>query len=118
MLRGRCAGLFLGRLGSAGTQLRGWFKELMAEVLQLADGADVWVTPRQPRLARSSTAQTNDRQVASPGNRPMTLTRRWDSPKVRSMKLECRMRFQCSRGKRKCTVSEAKSSSRQATALG
>ena len=47
--------------------------------------ADVWVTPRQPRLARSSTAQTSDRQVVSPGSRPMTLTRRRDSPKVRSM---------------------------------
>jgi len=47
--------------------------------------ADVWVTPRQPRLARSSTAQTSDRQVVSPGSRPMTLTRRRDSPKVRSI---------------------------------
>ena len=49
---------------------------------------DVWVTPRQPRLARSSTAHTNDRQPVSPGSQPMTFTRRRDSPKVRSMKLQ------------------------------
>jgi hypothetical protein len=38
MLRGRCDGLGLGCLGGAGTELTGWFKELVAEVLQLADG--------------------------------------------------------------------------------
>ena len=38
MLRGRWDGLGLGRLGGAGTELTGWFKELVAEVLQLADG--------------------------------------------------------------------------------
>ncbi len=80
--------------------------------------ADVWVTPRQPRLARSRTAHTSDRQLVSPGRRPMTLTRRRDSPKVRSMRLEWRMRVQCWRGKRKCTLSEAKSLARQATAAG
>ena len=35
------------------------------------------------------------------GSRPMTFTRLRVSPKVRSMKLECRMRFQCSRGNRR-----------------
>jgi hypothetical protein len=51
-----------------------------------------WLTPRQPRLARSSTAHTSDRQERSPGRRPITFTRRRVSPKVRSMKLECRWR--------------------------
>src|ERR671919_1193428 len=55
----------------------------------------VCCTPRQPRLARSSTAHTSDRHERSPGSRPMTFTRRRVSPKVRSMKLECRMRPQC-----------------------
>jgi hypothetical protein len=50
--------------------------------------SDVWVTPRQPRLARSNTAHTSDKQLVSPGRRPITFTRRRDSPKVRSMKLE------------------------------
>ena len=48
----------------------------------------------------------------------MTLVRRRVSPKVRSMKLECRMRCQCSAGNRRCTVSEARSSVTQATAAG
>ncbi len=39
--------------------------------------------------------------MCSPGSRPITLTRRRVSPKVRSMKLECRMRCQCSRGNRR-----------------
>ncbi len=38
-------------------------------------------------------AQTRDRQECSPGSRPMTLTRRRVSPKVRSMKFECRLRW-------------------------
>ena len=59
----------------------------------------VTVKPRQPREARSSTAQTMLMQEVSPGNRPMTLARRRVSPKVRSMKLECRMRWWCSVGK-------------------
>jgi len=42
--------------------------------------------PRHPSLARSSTAQTSDRHVCSPGRRPITLTRRRLSPKVRSSK--------------------------------
>ena len=61
----------------------------------------VWLTPRQPRLARSSTAHTRLRQDRSPGSRPMTFTRRRVSPKVRSMKLEWRMRAWCSAGKRR-----------------
>src|SRR5215472_15949117 len=40
-------------------------------------------SPRQPTLARSSTAQTSGRQLSSPGCRPITLTRRRLSPKVR-----------------------------------
>src|SRR5713101_4762837 len=44
------------------------------------------VRPRQPREARSRTAQTRVRQVVSPGSLPMTLVRRRVSPKVRSMK--------------------------------
>src|SRR6266571_1286840 len=32
--------------------------------------AGVWVTPRQPREARSSAAHTSDRQLVSPGRRP------------------------------------------------
>ena len=39
------------------------------------------VRPRQPRDARSRTAQTRVRQLVSPGSRPMTLTRRV-SPKA------------------------------------
>ena len=74
--------------------------------------AGVMVTPRQPRLARSSTAHTSDTQVASPGSRPITLTRRRVSPKVRSMKLECRIRRQCSVGKRRWTVRLSRSSTR------
>ena len=38
------------------------------------------------------------RQLVSPGRRPMTLTRRRVSPKVRSMKLECRMRWSWAAG--------------------
>ena len=57
------------------------------------DPAGVIASPRQPREARSSTAHTRLRQLASPGSRPMTFTRRRVSPKVRSMKLECRIRL-------------------------
>jgi hypothetical protein len=46
--------------------------------------AGVITTPRRPREARSSTAQTSDRQERSPGSRPITLVRRRVSPKVRS----------------------------------
>ena len=51
---------------------------------------EVMLRPRQPREARSRTAQTRVRQLVSPGSRPMTLVRRRVSPKMRSMKLECR----------------------------
>ncbi len=47
---------------------------------------------RQPREARSGTAHTRLRQDVSPGSRPITFTRWRVSPKVRSMKLECRIR--------------------------
>jgi len=52
----------------------------------------VMVRPRQPLEARSKTAQTRVRQEVSPGSRPITLVRRRVSPKVGSMKLECRIR--------------------------
>ena len=47
----------------------------------------VIVRPRQPRLARSSTALSSDRQDCSPGRRPITLVRRRVSKKVRSSRL-------------------------------
>lgn len=61
----------------------------------------VIVKPRQTRLARSSTAHTSDLQLTSPGSRPMTFVRRRVSPKLRSMKFECRIRRWCSVGKRR-----------------
>jgi hypothetical protein len=75
----------------------------------------------EPTPARRSAVKhrhTNDRHECSPGSRPMTLTRRRDSPKLRSIKFECRTRVQCSRGNRRCTVSDSRSSSRQRTAAG
>jgi hypothetical protein len=51
---------------------------------------------RQPLDARSRTAQTRLRQLSSPGRRPITLIRRRVSPKVRSVRLEWRMRLWCS----------------------
>jgi putative transposase len=80
-----------------------WIGTVRRELLDrmnIRRSAGVWVNPRQPAEARSSTAQTSVRQECSPGSRPITLTRRRDSPKVRSMKLEWRTRAQCSRGKR------------------
>jgi hypothetical protein len=50
-------------------------------------------TPRQPLLARSSTAQTSDRHERSPGNRPITLVCRRVSPKVRSIRLVWRAKL-------------------------
>jgi hypothetical protein len=73
-----------------------WVEELAAQVLQQSQALGVMVSPRQPREARSSTAHTSDRQLVSPGSRPITLVRRRVSPKVRSMKLECRIRRWCS----------------------
>ena len=49
------------------------------------------VMPRQPREARSSTATARFKQLASPGSRPITFTRRRVSPSVLSMKLQCRI---------------------------
>lgn len=54
--------------------------------------AGVMVSPRQPRDARSSTAQAMQAQLVSPGRRPITLARQRVSPTVRSMKLKWRMR--------------------------
>ena len=112
MVRGSCDRL--------GDRLSGgeWVEPLAAQVLQQAQRLGVTVSPRQPRLARSSTAHTSDTHERSPGSRPMTFTRRRVSPKVRSMKLECRMRRQCSAGNRRCTVSDANSSVTHATADG
>jgi hypothetical protein len=80
--------------------------------------AGVMTTPRQPREARSSTAHTSDKQLRSPGSRPITLTLRLVSPKVRSIRLVWRILAQCSRGNRRKQVSSGRVSSRQATAAG
>jgi hypothetical protein len=96
MFGGGCDGLVDHLLGE------GQVEELAVEVLQQAQPPGVMVRPRQPRLARSSTAHPSDKQERSPGSRPMTFTRRRVSPKVRSMKLEWRILRQCSAGNRKC----------------
>ena len=44
--------------------------------------------PRQPARAASDAAQTSARQVRSPGSGPLTCTRRHDSPKVGSARLQ------------------------------
>jgi hypothetical protein len=49
--------------------------------------AGVVVNPRQPAEARSSTAHTSEMQECSLGSRPITLTRRRVSPKVRSIRV-------------------------------
>lgn len=74
-------------------------------------------TPRQPRDARSRTAQTSERHERSPGSLPITFTRLRISPKVR-LKLECRMRCQWTFGNRRYVVRWSKSSSKHATAAG
>ncbi len=76
------------------------------------------VTPRQPLEARSSTAQTRDRQLCSPGRRPITFIRRRVSPKVRSIRLVCRKRLRCSFGNRRWATRASRLSSTQATAEG
>jgi hypothetical protein len=57
-----------------------------------AGGVGRWrgAGPRRARHARrgSSTAHTSDRQLRSPGRRPITSTLRRVSPKVRSIRLE------------------------------
>jgi hypothetical protein len=57
-------------------------QQVAVQLLHSRTLAGDWLTPRQPRLARSSTAQTSDRQLHSPGRRPITFTRRRDSPKI------------------------------------
>jgi hypothetical protein len=52
----------------------GWLEERTAQVQPQAVGGQV--RPRQPREARSSTAQTRVSQEVSPGSLPVTLTRR------------------------------------------
>jgi len=71
-------------------------QQLASQVLQPAQRLGVMVSPRQPLDARSSTAQTRLRQLCSPGSRPITFTLRLVSPKVRSIRLEWRMRLRCS----------------------
>jgi hypothetical protein len=71
--------------------MRGW-AQVTAQILEQAETGGVWVTPRQPRLAWSKTAQTRLRQLRSPRSRPITLALRWVSPKVRSMRLVWRIR--------------------------
>ena len=98
--------------------MTGWFKELVAEVLQLADGRRC-LGDAAPSAAGPNEHGPDQRQAGGLAGEPADdLDATAGFPKVRSMKLECRMRFRCSRGKRKCTVSEAKSSCRQATAWG
>ena len=64
----------------------GRVEELAEQVLQQPQPPGVMVRPRQPWLARSSTAPTSDRQRLLAGKtRPITLVRRRISPKVRSM---------------------------------
>jgi hypothetical protein len=50
------------------------------------------ITPRQPRLESSSTAQISDSALVSPGKRPMTFVRRRTSTKVLSRRGEVRIR--------------------------
>ena len=62
-------------------------EERLAEyVTQHAQGGDVDDAIRGPVEARSSTAQTRLVTECSPGSRPMTLTRRRVSPKVRRLR--------------------------------
>jgi len=84
-------------------ELAGRVEQRAAQVLQQpqAIGRHGQAAHSQPREARSSTAQTRVRQEVSPGRRPMTLVRRRVSPKVRSMKFECRIRRWCSAGNRR-----------------
>jgi hypothetical protein len=92
--RGRLVGL-LGVLPHRGW----WIEELTAEILQQSgSGGDIEAAPAAGGPVEYG--PDKDTQLVSPGSRPMTLTRRRVSPKVRSMKLEWRMRCQCSRGKR------------------
>ena len=86
---------------ASGAQLDGWFQQAAAQVLEQPQSGGGHGEPRHPAEARSSTAQTRLVTDSSPGRRPMTLTRRRVSPKVRSMKLECLTRVQCSRGNRR-----------------
>jgi len=90
-----------GSYGGSGDTLRGRRDLLVGHLLESA-GSRSWrrrswssrsalgvmVRPRQPHAARSRTAQTSDRQLDSPGSRPMTFARRRVSPKLRSMKLK------------------------------
>jgi len=91
------------RGGSTSERRRSWSSRRPSAVM---------VRPRQPREARSSTAQTRVRQEVSPGRLPMTLTRRRVSPKVRSTKSECRMRWWCPAGNRRQAVRPIRSVSR------
>jgi hypothetical protein len=81
-------GGFVGRrVGGVGSNRRWRVEYSVSQVLEQPDAVGVMVRPRQLREARSRTAQTRDRQEASAGSRPITLTRRRVSPKGRSMKL-------------------------------
>lgn len=54
--------------GVLGPQLPGWLQQAAAQVLELAQPGGVMVSPRQPRDARSSTAQAMLLQLVSPGS--------------------------------------------------
>jgi hypothetical protein len=84
----------VGLVGAVGVSEVGrGFEQVRRRSWSSRSPAGVRVNPRQPREARSSTAQTRLVQLVSPGSRPMTLTRRRYRRKVRSMKLECRTRL-------------------------
>ncbi len=61
---------------SSDTDGRGWPSSSRRRSCSRRSALGVIVRPRQPFDARSRTAQTSDRQLCSPGSRPMTLTLR------------------------------------------
>ena len=67
-------------------------------------------------MIRSSTAQHGDRQLPSPGNRPMILVRRRTSPSERSSGFVDRRLRRCLSGYFRRTGSAGRSSARHAAA--
>ena len=83
--------------------VRGAWPRRMRSICATALG--VMVTPRQPRLENSRTAQISDSAEVSPGNRPMILVRRRTSTNVRSRRFVERVRLRCASGNRRCAAS-------------
>ena len=83
--------------------VRGAWPRRMRSICATALG--VMVTPRQPRLESSRTAQISDSAEVSPGNRPMILVRRRTSTNVRSRRFVERVRLRCASGNRRCAAS-------------